>query len=580
MTSTQLTEQAAAALLEMTAPAEERALKHAAGTPSNPSPWLIEAFGGGVESAAGVPVTEMTAMSVSAVFACVRNLAEDEAKLPLITYRRLEPRGKERATDNPIYALLHDSPNEEMTAFDFRQAVMVGAVMWGKGCAEIERSYGGIPTALWPIEPWRICPRRDSSGKLFYEVDGRDRLELDDVLHIKGLSGDGIMGYMMAQVGRDSFGLSIAAQRFAAKFFGNGSRPSGVLTTKKRLDPEGRDRLKAAWQQTYGGIENAHKTPVLEEDTQWVQTSTAPEEAQLLESRQFTVEDVARWFRMPPHKIGHLMRAAGWSTLEATNTDYIIDTLMPWFVRWEQEIKRKLAPGDPSIFAEHLVDGMLRGDAQARAAFYKTMREMGVFNADDIAEMENRNPLPGGQGQAYLVPVNMTTLDRMIEGDAGQTADAGADDSATKTDQQRALIIEAHRPSLADAAARVLRRELEVLRRKLKSPEAFADSVRSFYAEHVEYVRSAVLPSLRALTGTLSAVSGPSVPSAETLADLFAKEYTVSARTQITEKLTECRSRDDFPPRMEAVFDAWEAEKASEMVENLTKIAQLKKVSP
>lgn len=387
--------------------------------PAAGDPALV-AFFGGPPSMAGVTVNETTAMSVSSVFACVRNLAEDEAKLPLITYQRLEPRGKRRAPEHPIYKLLHDSPNPEMTAFSFRQAITASAALFGGGYAEIERTNGDTPLHLWPIEPWRVRPKRIglNGRELVYEIDHKTILTARDVLHIPGFGLNGVLGYMVANVGREALGLTIAAQRFAAAYFGNGTKYAGVFSHPKGLSDQALKHLLEQRAATHQGPDAAHKDLVLEEGMTWTKVSADGQESQLLETRQFQIEEVCRWFRMQPGKIGHLLRAQGWSTLEATNTDYVIDTLMPWFVRWEQEAGRKLVgPNDAGVFCEHLVDGLLRGDSTARAAFYKAMRELGCFNADDICELENRNPLPDGQGETYLVPMNMMDARKASQND-------------------------------------------------------------------------------------------------------------------------------------------------------------------
>jgi HK97 family phage portal protein len=304
------TDSIARALTEMTGgdlAGEQRALGGVS-TLANPAPWLVDFYGGGTPSA-GVRVTEATALSASAVFACVRNIAEDEAKLPFIVYRNLEPQGKERLKAHPLYRLLHDEPNPEMSSFDFRQAVTACAVLFGGGYAEIEKTQAGVPLYLWPIESWRVRPLRDAAKNLYYEVDGRDRLDPADMLHIRGFGFDGVLGCMLAQVGKESLGLTIAAQRFAASFFGNGTKVSGLLSHPKMLSPEAHKRLKESWTEEHGGPGNAHKPRILEEGMTWTQLSTAPDEAQMVETRQFQVEDVARWFRMPPHKIQHLLRS-------------------------------------------------------------------------------------------------------------------------------------------------------------------------------------------------------------------------------------------------------------------------------
>jgi HK97 family phage portal protein len=566
-----------------------RATKSAEGTPANPSPWLVDYYGGG-DSAAGVPVTEQTIMSASSVFACVRNISEDCAKLPYVTYRRLQPQGKERLYSHPLYRLLHDDPNPEMTAFDFRQAVTACAVLYGKGFAEIERTNAGVPLYLWPIAPWRVMPRRRPNKQLYYEVDnGKAQLELKDVVCIKGFSTDGILGCMVARMGKDALGLVLAAQKFAAKFFGSGSRPSGVLQTDKKLDEEGAKRLKAAWESTHGGVENMHKTAVLEDGMTFEPMGVPPEEAQLLETRQFHVEDVARWFRMPPHKIQQLLRAT-FSNIEHQSIEYVTDTLMPWLVRWEQETKKKLvSESESDIFAEHLVDALLRGDTLSRSQALEIQFRNGEINLDEWRAIENRNPLPEGIGQTHFVPMNYTTIENAIAGknlkgggssagndngngndninpaDGKKPVDDAADDGGDETNaveagELRKKVLASHRPALVDAAARVIRREVEVIRRKAKTPATLREGTEKFYAEHGDYVRTCLLPTLKALHGTICGLDPKATDQAEQVVREFANRHVAAATGELA------KAAD-----VEALLESWEDGKPFAIADELLK---------
>lgn len=356
---------------------------------------------------AGVTVTEKTAMSASAVFACVRNIGEDIGKLPLVTYRRVGESGKERARNHPLYRILHDEPNPEMSPIDFRQAVTSCAVLFGRGYAEVERNNDQSVRHLWPLESWRVETKRDKDGTMFYLVDGVNRIEARNVLHIRGFTLDGIVGEMVASVGRESLGLTLAAQKFAAKFFGGGARPSGVLEHPGKLGPQAAKNLRASWDEKYSGVENSHGTIVLEEGMKWTSVSTQPNEAQMIETRQFQVEDVARWFRMPPHKIQHLLRST-FSNIEHQAIEYVQDTLMPWLVRWEQEAARKLFVGESEYFAEHLVDALMRGDMASRYNAHNVAIQGGWKTRNEAREAENLNPLPGLDDP--LSPLNMTSV--------------------------------------------------------------------------------------------------------------------------------------------------------------------------
>lgn len=488
---------------------------------ANPDQFLMEYFNGGGPVRAGVMVNQATALSASSVFACVRNLAEDVAKLPLIVGRQTPEGGVETLAGHPLYRLLDVEPNPEMTAFDFRQALIACAAFLGNFIAEIERANDGTPKALWPIENYRWKLKRGPDKQLYYEIDGgRSRLAPADVLHVKGFGMNGVLGEMLLQCGRESIGLMIAAERFAASFFGNGTQMSGVLKTTKVLKDPAIETLRRQWMEMHSGPDNAHKPAILEDGMDWVKTSAEPNEAQMIETRMFQVEDVARWFRMPPHKIGHLERAQGWSTLESANTDYVVDTLMPWTIRCEQEYKRKLVgKSEPAVFAAHLFNGLLRGDATARAAYYMAMRNAGILNADDIRKLENLNPLPDGLGQVYLVPANMMNAKKAA------AMDGSANDPSMKTapvaapavsadpamppggkdqitaEARNALslnIADAHRSIFMDAAERVVRRAAGVLGKGEMKREASE----RFWNEQLDYAQKAFAPAIAALQGT------------------------------------------------------------------------------
>jgi HK97 family phage portal protein len=386
------------------------------------------------DSAAGVVVTEQTAMSASAVFACVRNISEDVGKLPMLVYRRLDPNGKERAVEHPLYEILHDRPNPEMNPIDFKQAVTACAVLFGRGYAEIERRNNQSVRALWPIEPWRVEPKRDPGGALYYLVDGKDRINLEDMLHVRGFSVDGVVGEMVTKVGREALGLTLASQRFAAKFFANGARASGYLSHPGKLSPEAIARLRNQFGEMASGLENAHKPGILEENMKWESASTAPNEAQMLETRQFQVEDVARWFRMPPHKIQHLLRST-FGNIEHQSIEYVTDTLLPWFVRWEQETKRKLlGPSESSYFVEVLVDALLRGDMKSRYESHNIGITGGWKTRNEARVQENMNPLPGLDEP--LTPLNMASSPAASQQGSDSGGDAEDDDEDDQRSQQ------------------------------------------------------------------------------------------------------------------------------------------------
>jgi len=370
----------------------------------------------------GVAVSEQTALTYSAVWAAVSLIASNVASLPLILYKRLPNGGKERLIGHPLYRLLHDQPNAEMTSMVFRETLQAHVLTWGNGYAEIERDQGGRPVALWPLTPDRVQPfREERSLRLRYRVRNAAGLsdvviEAPDMLHVPGLGYDGTCGYSVIAKARESIGLGLATERFGGTFFGQGSTFGGVLEHPKQLGEIAQKKLRASINERHQGVDRAHRFLILEEGMQYKRLGIPPNDAQFLETRKFQIAEVARWFNMPPHKLRDLERAT-FSNIEHQNIEWVVDTLRNWLVRWEQEINRKLvASTERNIqFAEHLVDGLLRGDIASRYAAYAIGRQWGWLSADDVREKENMNPLPDGSGQQYLVPLNMVPADRMDE---------------------------------------------------------------------------------------------------------------------------------------------------------------------
>ena len=376
-------------------------------------------LGAGGETSAGVEVTPDTSLSYSAVFACVRVIAEDVSSLSLMLYRRLA-RGKERAVEHPLYRLLHDMPNPEMTSQELRETLTGHVALWGNGYAEIERDRGGRVMGLWPLRPDRMRVRRER-GRLVYEYRvGGETVTLDGarVMHLRGLGGNGIVGYSPIALQRNAVGLGLATEEFGARFFANGARPGLVLSHPGQLPPAAQENLRQSWSQQHEGLSRAHRIAVLEEGMTITQIGIPPEDAQFLETRRFQALEIARIFRVPPHMIGDLERAT-FSNIEHQAIQYVDGTLLPWLRRWEMRIGADLLSEaeKKTLFAEHLVDGKLRGDTVTRYQAYMTGRQGGWLSVNDIRERENMNPVVGGD--EYLQPLNMVAAGEQGSGGAG-----------------------------------------------------------------------------------------------------------------------------------------------------------------
>lgn len=385
----------------------------------------LSALFDGALTATGRNVSQATAMQTSAVFACVRVRAETVASLPWPVYRRLQGGGKERDAQHPLYELLHDQPNPEQTAIEFRENLIGHMDLWGNAYAEIERDGAGRAVALWPLRPDSVSEEK-VNDRLYYVVslpDGtRKGLPAERVWHTRGF-----MGLSVIAQAREAIGLAMAGEEYGARFFSNDSRPGGVLKHPGKLQPEGFKRLKESWEAAHSGLSNAHRVAILEEGTEWQQIGIAPEDAQYLELREFQITDIARFFRVPPHKIADLKRAT-FSNIEHQAIEFVVDCVRPICVRLEQSARRcLLTPAERQTWlAEHVIDGLLRGDIKSRYEAYAIGRQWGWLSPDDICELENRNPLPDGQGKLYLVPMNMVPA-----GQAGQQPQNGGDDDGT-----------------------------------------------------------------------------------------------------------------------------------------------------
>ncbi|MCX7903035.1 MAG: phage portal protein [Caloramator sp.] len=375
---------------------------------------------------AGVYVSEETAMRTTAVYACVRVLAETVASLPLSLYKRLD-RGKEKATYHPIYFLLHDMPNSEMTSFTFRETLMTHLILWGNAYAQIIRNSKGEIIELWPLMPNRMDIERDKeTGKLIYRYltdSGEVILQKEEVFHVVGLGFDGFKGYSPIQMAREAIGLSIATEEFGARFFANGARPGGILEHPGVVkDPE---RLRKSWEEVYKGTKNSHKIAVLEEGMKYHEIGIPPEDAQFLETRKFQLNEICRIFRVPPHMIGDLERAT-FSNIEHQSIEFVVHTVRPYLVRWEQAISKCLLnEGERRIyFPKFTVDGLLRGDFKTRMEGYAIGRQNGWLSPNDIRELEDMNPIPEGQGgDIYLVNGNMIPANKAKDVEGGDEFD-------------------------------------------------------------------------------------------------------------------------------------------------------------
>ena len=376
------------------------------------------------QSAAGKSVTEHSAMQMTAVFACVRVLAESIASLPLHVYQRGEDGNQEKAENHPLYFLLHDEPNPEMTSYGLRETMMVHILLYGNAYAQILRNGRGEVVGLYPLLPNKTRVERDEkTGQLFYRYTRFDNepptmegntviLMPENVLHIPGLSMDGLVGLSPIAACRNAVGAGLAADEYSSKYYANGAAPMGILETPTLIkNPE---LLRQSWNEAFGGSRNARKVAVLEQGTTFKAISLSPQDSQLLETRKFSVEEICRIFRVPPHMVQNLERAT-FNNIEQMSLDFVMYSLMPYLKRWEQSMSRSLLNADEKkrLVIQFNVDGFLRGDYKSRMEGYSIGINNGFLSVNDVRRLEGLDLIPAEEGgdthmvQGAMIPLSM-----------------------------------------------------------------------------------------------------------------------------------------------------------------------------
>ena len=390
--------------------------------------WL---FG---RSTSGKMVNEKTSMQVSAVYACVRVLSESLACLPLDLFRYKDNNGSEKDRTHPLYRVLHDEPNPDMTSFTWRETAQTHVLLWGNHYSQVVHNNRGQVIGLYPLYPDRMeVMRDDDTGEIYYlyrtsrdnvlpgvKANEQIRLEAEDVLHIPGLGFDGLVGYSPIAMMRNSIGQAIASDEYSSKFFENGATPSGVLEHPGILkDPK---KLRDSWHDAYGGSSNAGKVAILEEGLKFSPVSISPQDAQLIETRKFNISEIARIFRVPPHMIADLEHAT-FSNIEHQSLEFVKFTLGPWLARWEQAMDRRLLNSfeKEDHYIQFNPEGLLRGDLQSRNNAYAVARQNGWMSANDIRRKEGMDLIPAELGgDRYLCNGNMVDI-----GSAGKETSNG-----------------------------------------------------------------------------------------------------------------------------------------------------------
>lgn len=483
-------------------------------TSMHPSDHRLANLFGARKTSAGVSMTERDALGVPAAWACIRQYADDIASLPKHLHERLE-RGRRERRDHPVFDLIHTRPNPELDAFTWFDVMQTYAGAWGAATAEVELDRGGRPVALWPIPPWRVKPRRPDPGSPpQYEIrlpSGETRvLPQEQTLRVLYATTDGVTGISPVQVHRETLGFARAAQQFGSRFFSQGATSQVVLTHPDVLSEQAKRNLQQSWEEMTAGLDNAHRAAVLEEGVNVDTISINPDDAQWLESRQFSAREIAQIYNMPPHKIQDLENAH-LANIEQEAINYVVGSLRPWIVRWEQAIDGSLLTSRERrrLFSRIDPEGLLRGDIKSRYDAYATARQWGWLSANDVRELEDMQPIDGGD--SYLRPLNMVEVGAPASPNGGQQGRAAAIATVAppalerrSADERRRLRGQFAGP-IRDAVQRLIEREVGEVSRAiagLADPQDVSDALDEVYADGSsvrEFARTRVGGQLKAL---------------------------------------------------------------------------------
>lgn len=484
-------------------------------------------------AASGVNVNASTAIRSSVVWRAVTLLSGTVASLPFPVYKRLQPRGKERSQDHELYYKLHTRPNPEIASNVWRLMGVANQLLWGNWYSEIAYK-DNRPFELWPIPPWRVRPLRGKDGFLYYEVRLPDQSvkKIPDwgMLHVKNLYMDGDEGISCIKAACNSVGLGLAAETFASKFYNNGANLGGIVEYPAKLSEAARDNFIQSVKEGYQGLGGSHRLMLLEEGLKYHRTAIPPNEGQFIESRKFQVADIGRFFFITQlHKLGDLEKSS-FNNIEHQSIEFVTDTIQPLLVNIEQEINHKLfyAAGDNEHFAEFLIAGLLRGDTETRNKAYSIGRQWGWLSANDIRELENLNPLPGKQGDIYLIPMNMIPADQVddyepkpLQGKPKLVDKNAVGEKEYRSGLSRLRIADSYKRVFNDAAARIVKREEADVMRKARellgersNQQAFLSWLKEFYeTKHYDYIRKQMQPPLMSLAEAIKAELGIEINS-------------------------------------------------------------------
>jgi HK97 family phage portal protein len=517
---------------------------------------LWDTLTGGGASSSGVRVNRKSAMGYAAYWRGLNLISRDFAKLPLYVYRKMSGGGKERALDHPAYAILRRSPNSVQKVFDFKQALMANALE-GNGYAYIYRNGSGMPLELLWLSPDRTWPIREN-GVLWYvtQLDSGEqrRIAPEDILHHHGLGFDGTQGYSVLDVAKETLGLGLAAAKYGSIFFKNGATPNVVLEHPGKMGKPAVDRLRSDWEKLYAGLDQAHRTAILEDGLKAHVLSIDARKAQLLEIREFEVRQVANLLGIPPEMLG-ISAGVVYKQYETMRQSYLDNGLDPWLVQFEEECERKLLTRDEQESESHSIEfqrsALVRADFVARQTGYKLGIEGGYLSPDEAREGEGLNPIPDGLGKTFYVPRGMVVAG---EEPAPEDAPEGApeappeDEPDPEEEEKQRMLHSAARDCLDDARRRMAKRIGLHATKAAKTPDVFVYWCdERLERDHREVWLAAMGPAVR-----MAAACGV-LPAGTTLDEESRKFFDLSREALLT--AAECKP-SELPLRVEA----WAAE--------------------
>ena len=539
---------------------------------------LLDLFGGR-KSTSGVRVNPRTATHYSAVYAAISKISGTLQSVPLKVYQRRSDGGKDEARDHRLWETLAVAPNPELTSVRWRENSQGHLLTRGNAYSVIEGTRTGSPE-LYPLNPDRVTPKRRSDGSLVYEYTVGEGpaliFRMEEIVHVRNI-GEELLGWSPIRLARESIGLGIATEEYGNRFFGQSARPSGLLTTPEGMKPETRKKLGTQFAAAYQGLPNAHKVVVLEQGLQWQAMGLSQEDAQFLETRKFQIREVARWFGLPPHKIGDLEDAT-FSNITEQSIEYVVDTMMPWVSRWESELEAKLlTPQERArgFFIRFVMDGLLRGDPEKRAAFYQTRHNTGSITPNEIRALEDQNPIDGGDEafiQVNMIPLSQAQSLTVGERQSLMLAEHGVETRAERaggvekrSPALRIRLVSTFRPLFTDRAQRLVRGEIRDVRRQFKKEplERFIDWLDDYYFDAFTlFAGRTMLPIFEAYAEAVAAAAIDETgfdepPPVDVFTDAYATGFVSRHAASSRKQLRKVAEAEDPSTDLESRLAAW-----------------------